>query len=138
MCNFCFNRNTFPPQYSAISEQNQPAELIPQFSTLEYTITRAPVGLFMDSFIIIISDQRFDHNKVFDGSSVIIILVSKSLVSTFFRIHSNFSGLIFCLLGYAPRISDGCGYMCWRGGVESSERISSNVSLPIASECAHW
>jgi len=42
VCNFCFNRNTFPPQYSAISEQNQPAELIPQFSTLEYTITRAP------------------------------------------------------------------------------------------------
>jgi len=43
VCNFCFNRNTFPPQYSAISEQNQPAELIPQFSTIEYTITRAPV-----------------------------------------------------------------------------------------------
>ncbi|XP_059095381.1 protein transport protein Sec23A-like isoform X2 [Tigriopus californicus] len=42
VCNFCFNRNTFPPQYAAISEQNQPAELIPQFSTLEYTITRAP------------------------------------------------------------------------------------------------
>ena len=62
VCNFCFNRwadvltwpcpfnrlsflrNTFPPQYAAISEQNQPAELIPQFSTLEYTITRAPVS----------------------------------------------------------------------------------------------
>ncbi len=43
VCNFCFNRNTFPPQYAAISEQNQPAELIPAFSTLEYTITRAPV-----------------------------------------------------------------------------------------------
>ena len=43
VCNFCFNRNTFPPQYAAISEQNQPAELIPQFSTLEYTITRAQV-----------------------------------------------------------------------------------------------
>ena len=61
VCNFCFNRfvirikrfviksfsyrNTFPPQYAAISEQNQPAELIPQFSTLEYTITRATVSL---------------------------------------------------------------------------------------------
>ena len=29
----------FPPQYAAISEQHQPAELIPQFSTLEYTLT---------------------------------------------------------------------------------------------------
>ncbi|ESP02930.1 hypothetical protein LOTGIDRAFT_185711 [Lottia gigantea] len=40
-CNFCYQRNPFPPQYSAISEQCQPAEIIPQFSTLEYTITRA-------------------------------------------------------------------------------------------------
>jgi len=29
----------FPPQYGAISEQHQPAELIPMFSTIEYTIT---------------------------------------------------------------------------------------------------
>jgi protein transport protein SEC23 len=31
----------FPPQYAAISEQHQPAELMPMFSTIEYTITRA-------------------------------------------------------------------------------------------------
>lgn len=41
VCNFCFQRNPFPPQYAAISEQNQPAELIPLYSTIEYTITRA-------------------------------------------------------------------------------------------------
>lgn len=41
VCNFCFQRNPFPPQYSAITEQHQPAELIPNFSTIEYTITRA-------------------------------------------------------------------------------------------------
>lgn len=29
----------FPPQYAAISEQHQPAEIIPQFSTIEYTLT---------------------------------------------------------------------------------------------------
>lgn len=40
-CNFCFQRNPFPPQYAAITEQHQPAEIIPQFSTIEYTITRA-------------------------------------------------------------------------------------------------
>jgi len=40
-CNFCFQRNPFPPQYAAISEQHQPAELIPQFSTIEYTLMRA-------------------------------------------------------------------------------------------------
>ncbi|XP_064456633.1 protein transport protein Sec23B-like [Ornithodoros turicata] len=41
VCNFCFQRNPFPPQYASISEQHQPAELIPQFSTIEYTIMRA-------------------------------------------------------------------------------------------------
>ncbi|CAH0385524.1 unnamed protein product [Bemisia tabaci] len=41
VCNFCFQRNPFPPQYAAISEQHQPAELIPNFSTIEYSITRA-------------------------------------------------------------------------------------------------
>uniref|UniRef100_A0A8W4F797 Protein transport protein SEC23 n=1 Tax=Sus scrofa TaxID=9823 RepID=A0A8W4F797_PIG len=37
-CNFCFQRNQFPPAYAGISEVNQPAELMPQFSTIEYVI----------------------------------------------------------------------------------------------------
>jgi len=36
VCGMCLQ---FPPQYAAITEQHQPAELIPQFSTLEYTLT---------------------------------------------------------------------------------------------------
>ncbi|XP_042836902.1 protein transport protein Sec23B isoform X2 [Panthera tigris] len=39
-CNFCFQRNQFPPAYTGISEVNQPAELMPQFSTIEYVIQR--------------------------------------------------------------------------------------------------
>ncbi|KAL3219844.1 hypothetical protein MRX96_005607 [Rhipicephalus microplus] len=39
------------PSYASISEQHQPAELIPQFSTIEYTIMRAacvpPIFLFV-------------------------------------------------------------------------------------------
>lgn len=37
-CPFCFQRNPFPPQYSEISESNLPAELFPQYSTIEYTL----------------------------------------------------------------------------------------------------
>uniref|UniRef100_A0A8C6VVE7 Protein transport protein SEC23 n=1 Tax=Nothobranchius furzeri TaxID=105023 RepID=A0A8C6VVE7_NOTFU len=37
-CNFCFQRNPFPPSYAGISEVNQPAELMPQFSTIEYIV----------------------------------------------------------------------------------------------------
>jgi len=61
VCNFCFNRNTFPPQYSAISEQNQPAELIPQFSTIEYTITRAPV---QPPIFLMVVDTCIDEDEL--------------------------------------------------------------------------
>lgn len=61
VCNFCFNRNTFPPQYAAISEQNQPAELIPQFSTLEYTILRAPA---MPPIFLYVVDTCMDEDEL--------------------------------------------------------------------------
>uniref|UniRef100_A0A674EL67 Protein transport protein SEC23 n=1 Tax=Salmo trutta TaxID=8032 RepID=A0A674EL67_SALTR len=41
-CNFCFQRNPFPPSYAGISDVNQPAELMPQFSTIEYMVQRGP------------------------------------------------------------------------------------------------
>ncbi|GAB4844212.1 Protein transport protein S23 C [Ancistrocladus abbreviatus] len=36
ICPFCFNRNHFPPHYSSISEDNLPAELFSQYTTIEY------------------------------------------------------------------------------------------------------
>ncbi|KAF3795134.1 transport protein [Nymphaea thermarum] len=36
VCPFCYQRNHFPQHYSSISEQNLPAELFPNFSTIEY------------------------------------------------------------------------------------------------------
>ncbi|XP_063684775.1 protein transport protein Sec23A-like [Bolinopsis microptera] len=46
VCNFCLQRNPFPPHYQGITEQHQPAELIPNFSTIEYTVNRgAPTPL---------------------------------------------------------------------------------------------
>uniref|UniRef100_A0A3Q3QHL0 Protein transport protein SEC23 n=1 Tax=Monopterus albus TaxID=43700 RepID=A0A3Q3QHL0_MONAL len=41
-CNFCYQRNQFPPSYAGISEVNQPAELLPQFSSIEYVVQRGP------------------------------------------------------------------------------------------------
>ncbi|KAL5105138.1 Protein transport protein Sec23A [Taenia crassiceps] len=43
-CCLCSSRNTFPPQYAGMTEQNLPAELMPQFTTIEYTITKAPAS----------------------------------------------------------------------------------------------
>ena len=38
VCNFCTARNPFPAHYKEISETNLPAELIKNFSTIEYTL----------------------------------------------------------------------------------------------------
>ncbi|XP_047740240.1 LOW QUALITY PROTEIN: protein transport protein Sec23A-like [Hyalella azteca] len=38
MCCFCFLRNQFPSNYTNMSESNQPAELFPKSSTIEYTL----------------------------------------------------------------------------------------------------
>ncbi|KAL0819496.1 hypothetical protein ABMA28_007595 [Loxostege sticticalis] len=61
VCNFCFQRNPFPPQYAAISEQHQPAELIPNFSTIEYTITRAQT---MPPIYLLVVDTCMDEEEL--------------------------------------------------------------------------
>ncbi|GBF99075.1 hypothetical protein Rsub_11846 [Raphidocelis subcapitata] len=52
VCPFCYCRNHFPAHYQGISEQSVPAELYPQYTTIEYTLPRAsplhpPVYLFV-------------------------------------------------------------------------------------------
>ena len=44
ICPFCFQRNHFPPHYNDINENNLPAELIPNYTTIEYALPRAPAG----------------------------------------------------------------------------------------------
>lgn len=51
----------FPPQYAAISEQHQPAELIPNFSTIEYTITRAQS---MPPIYLLVVDTCMDEEEL--------------------------------------------------------------------------
>ena len=41
-CTFCFARNSFPAHYAGISAQSLPAELLPQFTTVEYELPRNP------------------------------------------------------------------------------------------------
>lgn len=41
-CVFCHHRNALPPNYSTISEQSLPCELVPDFTTVEYSLRRQP------------------------------------------------------------------------------------------------
>lgn len=40
ICPFCLSRNGFPPHYKDISTTNLPAELLPKYTTIEYTLSR--------------------------------------------------------------------------------------------------
>lgn len=40
ICPFCLQRNPFPPHYKDISQTNLPAELLPKYTTIEYTLSR--------------------------------------------------------------------------------------------------
>jgi protein transport protein SEC23 len=51
-CNFCLQRNAFPQHYAAISENNQPAELISQFSTIEYQLQRSGQAPVIFLFVV--------------------------------------------------------------------------------------
>eukprot|EP00753_Platysulcus_tardus_P002628 PLAT11702.1.p2 GENE.PLAT11702.1~~PLAT11702.1.p2 ORF type:complete len:784 (-),score=403.45 PLAT11702.1:148-2499(-) len=65
-CPFCMQRNHFPPHYAEnISETNLPAELIPQFTTLEYElpgpVARPPVFLLVVDTCLI--EEELDDLK---------------------------------------------------------------------------
>ncbi|KAL1746742.1 hypothetical protein HDZ31DRAFT_72704 [Schizophyllum fasciatum] len=51
ICPFCLSRNAFPPHYKDISSTNLPAELLPKYTTIEYTLARPaqvpPIFLFV-------------------------------------------------------------------------------------------
>eukprot|EP00301_Raphidiophrys_heterophryoidea_P013524 c20965_g1_i1.p1 GENE.c20965_g1_i1~~c20965_g1_i1.p1 ORF type:complete len:756 (-),score=160.48 c20965_g1_i1:356-2623(-) len=52
VCPFCFTRNQLPPNYSEISETQLPAELFPNFSTIEYTLPRQPAPPCVFLFLV--------------------------------------------------------------------------------------
>mmetsp|Transcript_6305 Transcript_6305/g.14506 ORF Transcript_6305/g.14506 Transcript_6305/m.14506 type:complete len:766 (-) Transcript_6305:277-2574(-) len=66
-CSFCLTRNHFPPHYAEnITETNLPAELIPQFTTVEYELqSTAPVGPPIFLFVVdtCVDEEEMDELK---------------------------------------------------------------------------
>ncbi|KAG5538886.1 hypothetical protein RHGRI_019432 [Rhododendron griersonianum] len=72
ICPFCLARNHFPPHYHSISDDNLPAELYPQCTTIEYESSPAerspvpPVFLFVvDTCVIEEEDQIMEQMGFF-------------------------------------------------------------------------
>ncbi|XP_068664793.1 protein transport protein SEC23 E-like [Aristolochia californica] len=82
ICPFCFQRNPFPQHYAAISETNVPAELWPQFTTIEYAIPVAdaappPVFLFVLDLCVIQEELEFVKSAL---KQAVDLLPEKALV----------------------------------------------------------
>ncbi|PAN12787.1 hypothetical protein PAHAL_2G291200 [Panicum hallii] len=63
VCPFCFQRNQFPQHYSSISENNLPAELFPQYTTVEY-ISSAETGPVVPPVFIFVVDTCMIEEEI--------------------------------------------------------------------------
>lgn len=95
ICPFCYQRNHFPPHYASISEENLPAELFPQYSTIEYESSPdtgpsvPPVFLFVLDTCMIEEEIGLLKSAL---AQAIELLPEKSLVGlitfgTFVQVH---------------------------------------------------
>ncbi|KAL5549631.1 hypothetical protein UlMin_004862 [Ulmus minor] len=95
ICPFCFQRNHFPPHYASISDFNLPAELFPQYTTIEYQDTNQslssipPVFMFVVDTCIIEEEMGYLKSAL---SQAIDLLPDHSLVGlitfgTFVHVH---------------------------------------------------
>ena len=63
VCPFCFQRNQFPQHYSSISENNLPAELFPQYTTVEY-ISSTETGPVVPPVFIFVVDTCIIEEEI--------------------------------------------------------------------------
>ncbi|CAI5968804.1 unnamed protein product [Closterium sp. NIES-64] len=116
VCPFCYQRNQFPPHYAAISESNLPAELFPQYTTIEYSLPLSapaspPVFLFVLDTCLIEEELGYLKTAV---SQAIGLLPENALV---------------CLITYGSLVyvhelgfSDCPKMFVFRGGKEASQQ----------------
>eukprot|EP00164_Ancoracysta_twista_P005854 GFYU01008054.1.p1 GENE.GFYU01008054.1~~GFYU01008054.1.p1 ORF type:complete len:749 (+),score=265.01 GFYU01008054.1:130-2376(+) len=71
-CPFCFQRNQFPPHYADISETNLPAELVPAYSTIEYTLPRQATA--PPIFLIVLDTCMLEEDFVDVKAALIMAL----------------------------------------------------------------
>lgn len=100
ICPFCLSRNAFPPHYKDISNTNLPAELLPKYTTIEYTLARpAPVPpIFL--FVVDTCLDEDDLKALRDA-----IVVSLSLIPAYALVGLITYGTMVCFLFPIPTIT---------------------------------
>ncbi|RRT49882.1 hypothetical protein B296_00032915, partial [Ensete ventricosum] len=83
VCPFCFQRNHFPQHYLSISEDNLPAELFPQYTTIEYASSIETGSKMPSVFLFVVDTCMIEEEIVFLKSALsqaIELLPENSLV----------------------------------------------------------
>jgi len=114
LCPFCFQRNQFPPHYKEISPVNLPAELLPQFTTIEYTLPRGaavpPIFLFVvdtcleEEDLQALKDSLIMSLSLLPQNSLVGLITFGTMVSCFSSSHFFFSFFSF-LFFFFPSFS---------------------------------
>lgn len=99
ICPFCLSRNAFPPHYKDISNTNLPAELLPKYTTIEYTLARPaqvpPIFLF-------VIDTCLDEEDLKALKDAVVI--SLSLLPPYALVGLVTYGTMVCISGRATRL----------------------------------
>ncbi|KAJ4745225.1 Protein transport protein SEC23 [Rhynchospora pubera] len=101
-CPFCFQRNHFPQHYFSISEENLPAELFPQYSTIEYASVADTSPIMPPVFMFVVDtcmiEEEIGYLKLALAQAV-ELLPEKALVGlitfgTFVQVHELGFGIL--------------------------------------------
>ncbi|XP_016466434.1 protein transport protein SEC23 C isoform X1 [Nicotiana tabacum] len=74
ICCFCLQRNHFPQNYQSISETNMPAELFPQYTTIEYESPTEKAAMTNPVFLFVIDTCVIEEEIGYLKSSLLQVL----------------------------------------------------------------
>ncbi len=125
-CPFCLTRNGFPPHYAEnITEVNLPAELIPQYTTIEYELPHREAGppVFLFVVDVAINDDELESLKdaILQSLSIIPENALIGLITFGLTVHVHELGFQEASRSYV-----------FRGDKDiASDRIHALLGLPV-------
>ena len=155
VCPFCFQRNHFPPHYSEVNENNLPAELIPNYSTIEYALPRTPASAPIFLWVVDTCLDEAELQALKDSLEQALQLLSSAapnallgLITYGTTVQVHELGYEHCAKSYTfsgkkelepARLHEllGLGSMSRGRGTQSAPdgRAASRFLLPVCGEC---